>query len=64
MEWCDRARRAFYLRPHFIVGKVWEMISRPAEIGRIFKASQTFIRYLFRSSNSGKDLQNSSNGHT
>jgi anaerobic magnesium-protoporphyrin IX monomethyl ester cyclase len=54
MEWCDKARRAFYLRPHFIIGKVWEVISRPVEIGRIFKASQTFFRYLFRSSISSK----------
>lgn len=49
-EWCDQARRSFYLRPRFIFSKLWEIVSRPKEIRRIFKASQTFFRYLFRPS--------------
>ncbi len=52
-EWCDQARRSFYLRPRFIFSKLWEIVSRPKEIRRIFKASQTFFRYLFRPSSLG-----------
>ena len=48
VTWCDDARRSFYLRPRFLFGKIWEMVTRPREINRIFKASKTFSRYLFR----------------
>jgi anaerobic magnesium-protoporphyrin IX monomethyl ester cyclase len=50
VEWCDSARKSFYLRPRFIIHKIWEMISRPKEIIRLMKAFRTFIRYLFRPS--------------
>jgi hypothetical protein len=50
VAWCDRARRSFYLRPQYIGEKVWEILSRPAEAGRILRAAWTFKRYLFRPS--------------
>jgi anaerobic magnesium-protoporphyrin IX monomethyl ester cyclase len=50
VDWCDSARKSFYLRPRYIVNKIWEMISRPKEIIRLLKAFRTFIRYLFRPS--------------
>jgi radical SAM superfamily enzyme YgiQ (UPF0313 family) len=50
VAWCDRARRSFYLRPQYIGEKVWEMLSRPAEAGRILRAARAFTRYLFRPS--------------
>ncbi|MBN1661649.1 MAG: cobalamin-dependent protein, partial [Anaerolineae bacterium] len=50
MAWCDHARRAFYLRPAYIVRKLWQVVAHPAEAGRILKAFRVFSRYLFRSS--------------
>ncbi len=50
VAWCDRARRSFYLRPHYITAKVWEVITHPAEARRIFKAASVFVRYLFHPS--------------
>jgi anaerobic magnesium-protoporphyrin IX monomethyl ester cyclase len=50
VEWCDNARKSFYLRPRFIINKIWEMVSRPKEIIRLLKAFRTFIKYLFRPS--------------
>lgn len=50
VAWCDEARREYYLRPHFIASKMWEIVSSPREAGRIFKASRTFLKYLFRPS--------------
>lgn len=50
VDWCDDARKSFYLRPRFIFTKIWEMISRPKEIIRLLKAFRTFIKYLFRPS--------------
>ena len=50
VEWCDQARRSFYLRPRYLADKVWEMVTHPAEAGRILRAARTFTRYLFRPS--------------
>jgi len=47
VAWCDRARRAFYLRPHYLAARAWEMVTQPAEAGRIWRAGRTFARYLF-----------------
>jgi radical SAM superfamily enzyme YgiQ (UPF0313 family) len=54
VAWCDEARRSFYLRPRFLAGKAWEIVTHPAEAGRIVKASRVFFRYLFRPSQSAK----------
>jgi anaerobic magnesium-protoporphyrin IX monomethyl ester cyclase len=50
VAWCDEARRAFYLRPRYVLGKVWEITTHPGEAKRIMKAGSTFSRYLLRSS--------------
>jgi len=50
VAWCDYARREYYLRPRFIAAKFWEIVTTPREAGRIFKASRTFFKYLFRPS--------------
>jgi anaerobic magnesium-protoporphyrin IX monomethyl ester cyclase len=60
VDWCDQARRSFYLRPRFIFEKVLEIIRHPKEIGRIIKAFRTFIPYLFSSSNRHKNDRDSS----
>lgn len=55
VDWCDQARRSFYLRPKFILDKVVEIIHHPREIGRLLKAFRTFLPYLFRTSNRQKN---------
>jgi radical SAM superfamily enzyme YgiQ (UPF0313 family) len=48
VEFCDRARREFYLRPSYILSKALQIVARPGEAKRILKAFRTFSRYLFR----------------
>jgi radical SAM superfamily enzyme YgiQ (UPF0313 family) len=50
VEWCDHARREFYLRPSYIWSKVQQVITQPREARRIFKSFRTFIKYLLRPS--------------
>jgi anaerobic magnesium-protoporphyrin IX monomethyl ester cyclase len=50
VSWCDQARRSFYLRPRYIAAKVWQILTRPAEAGRILRAARVFSRYLLRPS--------------
>lgn len=54
VAWCDHARRAFYLRPRYIAGKAWQVLTDPAETGRIFRAARTFARHLFRPSSQAR----------
>jgi len=46
VEFCDRARREFYLRPSYMLAKFRQMIAYPGEAKRIIKAAFTFMRYL------------------
>lgn len=50
VEWCDMARKKFYLRPRYIWSKVEQVVMHPQEFGRLARASKTFIKYLFRGS--------------
>jgi radical SAM superfamily enzyme YgiQ (UPF0313 family) len=50
VAWCNDARRSFYLRPRYVLAKVWEMVSHPQEAPRILKAAGVFAQYLFRPS--------------
>jgi len=50
VAWCDNARRSFYLRPSYIARKIWEMVTHPKEIGRIFKAGRVFAKFLIHPS--------------
>lgn len=47
-EWCDAARRAFYLRPRYIAAKIAQIASQPAEAGRIVRAARVFARHLIQ----------------
>ena len=47
---CDLARRKFYLRPRFILFKLFQMIKKPTEIVRTIKAARTFFKYLIMGS--------------
>lgn len=47
VEFCDRARREFYLRPTYIAGKIWQAATHPSELQRTFKSAKRFYRFLF-----------------
>ncbi len=47
---CDKARRAFYLRPAYILYKLSQMIRNPREIRRTIKSAKTFFRHLAKGS--------------
>jgi anaerobic magnesium-protoporphyrin IX monomethyl ester cyclase len=46
VAFCDRARREFYLRPRYLLVKLFQVITNPGEAKRILKAARTFLRYL------------------
>ncbi|MDI6891211.1 MAG: radical SAM protein [Thermodesulfovibrionales bacterium] len=45
-QWCDYARRKYYLRPRYILYKLAQQIRHPSEIRRTFKAAKRFVRFL------------------
>ncbi|MBI5492868.1 MAG: radical SAM protein [Deltaproteobacteria bacterium] len=54
VKFCDDARREFYLRPGYILYKLGQLITKPREIRRTFKAGRTFLKYLLKGSDIGK----------
>ncbi len=50
VEWCDYARRRFYLRPRYVWSKMHQVVTQPREARRVFKSFFTFARYLLRPS--------------
>ena len=46
MEWCNYARRRYYLRPRYISYKLFQQMRHPSEIRRTFKAAKRFLRFL------------------
>jgi radical SAM superfamily enzyme YgiQ (UPF0313 family) len=48
VEFCDRARREFYLRPGYFAWKLRQIIRHPSEFKRTAKSLKTFVRYLLR----------------
>ncbi|MBF0368615.1 MAG: radical SAM protein [Magnetococcales bacterium] len=50
VRFCDDARREFYLRPRYILYKLWQMIRHPSEIKRNLKSARTFAKYLLKGS--------------
>ncbi len=48
VEACDQARLAFYLRPKYVLRKVWQGISNPREFPRLVKSGFTFYKFLIR----------------
>jgi radical SAM superfamily enzyme YgiQ (UPF0313 family) len=45
-EWCNEARRRYYLRPKYILYKLIQQVTHPSEIRRTFKATKRFVRFL------------------
>ncbi len=50
VDFSDRSRLEFYLRPRYILSKAFQMVSNPREIKRILRASSTLLKYIFRPS--------------
>lgn len=51
VEFCNNARRKFYLRAGYILKKAWRSLFDSGERGRTFLAFKTFRKYLFKSKN-------------
>ena len=45
-EWCNDARRRYYLRPRYLAYKLLQQVRHPSEMRRTFKAAKRFIRFL------------------
>ena len=45
-QWCDSARRSYYLRPKYILYKIMQQIQHPSEMRRTFKAAKRFVKFL------------------
>lgn len=50
VRFCDHARRAFYLRPKYLLYKLKQTITDPAEMKRNLKSARTFLKYLIKGS--------------
>jgi radical SAM superfamily enzyme YgiQ (UPF0313 family) len=48
VEFCDRARKEFYLRPTYLIRKLRQSVSHPSEFLRTLRSLKTFGRYLFK----------------
>ena len=55
VKFCDYARRAFYLRPQYLLYKAAQMIRNRQEMKRNLKAARTFAKYLLRGSDISKN---------
>ena len=47
VDWCDYARRRYYLRPRYLAYKAVQTILRPSELVRNVKAAKRFVRFLW-----------------
>lgn len=48
VDFCDEARRRFYLRPDYLVAKTLDLLRNPSEIKRTVKAGSVLIKHLFK----------------
>jgi radical SAM superfamily enzyme YgiQ (UPF0313 family) len=55
VQFCDQARKKFYLRPKYILYKLVQMLRHPVEIRRTLKSVRTFAKYLFFGSDIHKE---------
>lgn len=51
VDFCDEARRRFYLRSDYLVSKAIDLVKNPSEIKRTVKAGSVLLKHLFK----GKD---------
>ncbi len=55
VEFCDRARKEFYLRPYYIGKKLQQGLSDPYEFKRLLKGALTLSKYIFKGTFSKKE---------
>lgn len=48
VEFCDRARQEFYVRPSYIARKLADGLLNPREFLRLAKGARSLVKYLFR----------------
>lgn len=48
VDWCDRARRQYYLSPRYLFYKLKQLLRYPQELRRTFKAGCQFRKYILR----------------
>ncbi len=48
LDWCDEARRRYYLRPRYIARKALQLFTEPQEAKKTIKSFLIFSRHLFR----------------
>lgn len=48
VDFCDYARRRFYLRPNYVAYKALDVLRNPQEIARTMKAATTLFAHLFK----------------
>lgn len=51
VDFCDYARRSYYLSPRYLRYKLMQVTQSPEEMKKTFKSARTFVKYLFRTSN-------------
>ncbi|MCP4229994.1 MAG: radical SAM protein [bacterium] len=51
IQFCDYARRSFYLSPAYILKKIIQSVSDPHELSRTFKSALIFLRHLIKDTN-------------
>ena len=50
VEFCDDARKKFYLRPRYVLSKLIQSMLHPQEGKRVLRSAKTFFKYLFSGS--------------
>lgn len=63
VDFCDTARREFYLRPRYLLRAVYMSLRNPKERYRIFRGANTLVRHLFRRHGTQKGAVESPNAH-
>jgi radical SAM superfamily enzyme YgiQ (UPF0313 family) len=48
VDFCDHARRRFYLRPRYLAYKLLDVLRNPGEAGRTVKAGERLFLHLFK----------------
>ena len=48
VNFCDEARRKFYLRPEYLITKAIDLVKNPSEIKRTVKAGSILIKHLLK----------------
>lgn len=48
VDFCDHARRSYYLSPKYLTYKFRQVLFNPKEITKTIKSAKTFAKYLFR----------------